>query len=65
MKYIYQKRTLHSFPDYLKLKLPYSHRLLGSLSPSRRYEICLELQLAGSRPTYSIVCTLCTWKERL
>lgn len=22
MKYIYQKRTLHSFPDYLKLKLP-------------------------------------------
>lgn len=40
MKYIYQKRTLHSFPDYLKLKkatcTSYSYRLLGSLYRSKR-----------------------------
>lgn len=38
MKYIYQKRTLHSFPDYLKLKcyMYLQYRLLGSLFPSTR-----------------------------
>lgn len=57
MKYIYQKRTLHSFPDYLKLKKAtciYSYRFLVSLSPLRRDL----LVVVSSRPTYSIGYTL-------
>lgn len=56
MKYIYQKRTLHSFPDYLKLKsyMYLQYRLLGSLSLLRRDL----LVVVSSRPTYSTVCTL-------
>lgn len=50
MKYIYQKRTLHSFPDYLKLKatqVPYSYRLRVSLSPSTRSARSFNLQVLG------------------
>lgn len=38
MEYIYQERTLHSFPDYLKLKsyMYLQYRILVSLSPSTR-----------------------------
>lgn len=37
MKYIYQKRTLHSFPDYLKLKsYMYLQLQIPRLSPLLR-----------------------------
>lgn len=61
MKYIYQKRTLHSFPDCLKFKESYMYIpavQTPSLSPLRRDL----LVVVSSRPTYS---TVCTWKERL
>lgn len=54
MKYIYQKRTLHSFPDDFKLKsYMYLQSQTSRLSLSFD-EICSWLQLANSRPTYCI-----------
>lgn len=67
MKYIYRKRTLHSFPDYLKLiknlyvptvHTPGSLSLLGGTRSARSYN----LQVLGL-PTLLDV-PLCTWKER-
>lgn len=62
MKYIYQKRTLHSFPDYLKLKRYMYLQLQTSRLSLPFDEICSWLQLANSRPTYYMY--LGTYLER-